>query len=162
MRLLIVDDEPYTREGLKEEIDWKKLGIDEILDADDGETARNMLEWFQPDLVITDIRMPNMDGISFAENFKEKCPESQLIFMSGYMEIEYLKKALKLSAVDFIEKPLDMDEVVEAARKALNAIQEKRQEKIDREKDQVQTREAKEERLVNYLKIRKTDRSLIL
>lgn len=74
------------------------------------------------------------------------------------MEIDYFKKALKLSAVDFIEKPLDMDEVVEAAKKALEAVRKERK----KETDWAQSREAREERLVNYLKIRKTDRNLVL
>ena len=158
MRLLIVDDEFYTREGLKEEIAWKDMGITEILDAGDGEQAMEMLEWFQPDLVITDIRMPNMDGLEFAQKLKEKCPGSQLLFMSGYMEIEYFKKAIQLSAVDFIEKPLDMDEVVAAAQKALKEVRQTKKNANERERSM----EALKERLVNYLKIRKIDLNLVL
>lgn len=92
MRLLIADDEDYVREGLISSIFWDKYGIDEIMQARDGREALTISSWFRPDIVLTDIRMPKLNGLEFAERLIRQCPDSKLLFMSGYMEIEYLKK----------------------------------------------------------------------
>ena len=91
MRILIADDEDYTREGLIASIDWDEFGIDEVMQAANGQEALKIVKWFHPDIVLTDIRMPKMDGIAFATELLENNRESRVIFISGYMEIEYLK-----------------------------------------------------------------------
>ena len=83
MKLLVVDDEEYTREGLVEEIARKKYGFSEIMQAQDGKMALKIAKWFRPDVVLTDIRMPRMDGIAFAGDLKKILNDCQLIFMSG-------------------------------------------------------------------------------
>ena len=125
MRLLIADDDDYTREGLKESIDWAQYGIDDILLAVDGAEALRISSIKKPEIVLTDIRMPKLNGIEFAERLTEKSPGSQLIFISGHMEVEYLRSAIKLSAVGYIEKPLKLAEVEQAILKCVRAIQEK-------------------------------------
>ena len=117
MRLLIADDEDYAREGLIESIPWEKYGIDEIMQAKDGREALTISGWFRPDIVLTDIRMPKLNGLEFAERLIRQCPDSKLLFMSGYMEIEYLKKAISLDAVEFVEKPIELDKVEQAVKK---------------------------------------------
>lgn len=129
MRVLIADDEDYTREGLIEAVDWEQYEIDEIMQAVNGAEAEKIAKWFCPDIVITDIRMPKLDGIAFAARLQEMNPESRIIFISGYMEIEYLKSAIRLDAVDFIEKPIELDAVNEALQKAVFEIQERKQGK---------------------------------
>ena len=108
MKILIADDEDYTREGLMEEIAWEEFGIDEIMQAVNGEEALKIVKWFRPDIVLSDIRMPKMDGIAFAEEMVRLIPGSKLIFMSGYMETDYLKSAIRLSVIDYIEKPVEV------------------------------------------------------
>jgi two-component system response regulator YesN len=125
MRLLIADDDDYTREGLKESIDWAQYGIDDILLAGDGAEALRISSIKKPEIVLTDIRMPKLNGIEFAEKLTEKSPGSQLIFISGHMEVEYLRSAIKLSAVEYIEKPLKLAEVEQAILKCIRALQEK-------------------------------------
>lgn len=83
MKILIADDEDYTREGLIDEIDWDTFGIDEIMQAANGEEAMRIVKWFRPDIVLSDIRMPKMDGIAFAEELLRLAPQSKLIFISG-------------------------------------------------------------------------------
>ena len=121
MKILIADDEDYTREGLIESIPWQEYGIDEIMQAVNGAEALKIAGWFRPDIVLTDIRMPQMDGIAFADRLMRENPDSRIIFMSGYMEIEYLKSAIRLSAVDYIEKPIDLEVVQEALRQLFGA-----------------------------------------
>lgn len=78
MRLLIADDEDYAREGLIESIPWEKYGIDEIMQAKDGREALTISGWFRPDIVLTDIRMPKLNGLEFAERLIRQCPDSKL------------------------------------------------------------------------------------
>ena len=126
MKILIADDEDYTREGLMESIDWDEFGIDEVMQASNGQEALKIAKWFHPDIVLTDIRMPKMDGIDFAAELLENSRESRVIFISGYMEIEYLKSAIRLSVVDYIEKPIDLAALKKALAKAVSEIRETR------------------------------------
>lgn len=128
MRLLIADDDDYTREGLSETIDFEKFGIQEVFLASDGAEALRLAALKKPDIVLTDIRMPKLNGIEFAEKLAETSPGCQLLFMSGYMDVEYLKSAIKLSAVEYIEKPLKLAEVEQAILKSVRTIQSKQKQ----------------------------------
>jgi Response regulator containing CheY-like receiver domain and AraC-type DNA-binding domain len=128
MRLLIADDDDYTREGLSETIDFEKFGIQEVFLACDGAEALRLAALRKPDIVLTDIRMPKLNGIEFAEKLAETSPGCQLLFMSGYMDVEYLKSAIKLSAVEYIEKPLKLAEVEQAILKSVLTIQSKQKQ----------------------------------
>ena len=118
MKLLIADDEKLTREGLKNGIAWEELGIDEIRLAHDGRDALRITETFLPDIVLTDVRMPHMDGIEMAKALKDRFPELSVIFMSGYSDREYLKAAIRLRAVSYVEKPIHLNEVSAAVAAA--------------------------------------------
>ena len=109
-----------------ESIDWDEFGIDEVMQASNGQEALKIAKWFHPDIVLTDIRMPKMDGIDFAAELLENNRESRVIFISGYMEIEYLKSAIRLSVVDYIEKPIDLAALKKALAKAVSEIRETR------------------------------------
>lgn len=100
-----------------------------MIQAQDGNSALQIARWFQPDIVITDIRMPKMDGIAFAKKLRRILPESQAMFITGYVEVEYLKDALDLSAVAFLEKPLNIEDLEAAAVRAVNQLREIRLQK---------------------------------
>ena len=157
MRILIADDEDYAREGLIESIPWEKYGIDEIMQAKDGREALTISGWFRPDIVLTDIRMPKLNGLEFAERLIRQCPDSKLLFMSGYMEIEYLKKAISLDAVEFVEKPIELDKEEQAVKKAVTFVREK--ELFEKKEGQWQKLER--QRLLNMLKLKTKDKALI-
>lgn len=106
MKLLIVDDDIYTREGLAETIPWNLYGIDDVMQAENGKEALHTVSWYLPDLIITDIRMPQKNGIDFCREAIRLVPDCKIIFITGYMQTEYLKDAIDLSAVAFIEKPI--------------------------------------------------------
>lgn len=118
-KLLIVDDESFTREGLMDLFDWKSLSVKEIRQAFDGINALEICKNFQPDILLTDVRMPRMDGIKLAFEIREIYPNCEIIFMSGYSDKEYLKSAIKLKAVNYIEKPLDEAELLETLKNAI-------------------------------------------
>ena len=126
MKILIADDEDYTREGLIESVSWEEYDIDEIMQAVNGLEAIGIAKWFRPDIILTDVRMPKIDGIEFATEVLNWNPGSRIIFMSGYMEIEYLKSAIRLAAIDYIEKPIDADVLCQALRKAVDEIKSSR------------------------------------
>jgi len=109
--LLIVDDEPSVRTGLRDCIEWSQYGIEVVGEANDGELALQLAEQLRPDLVITDVRMPIMDGIQFAYEVSSRLPATRILFISGYDDVEYLKSALKINAFDYMLKPVNLDEL---------------------------------------------------
>ena len=120
MKLLIADDEILTRNGLVTSIDWESLGIDQVFEASDGMEAYNTACTSKPDIILSDIRMPRLSGIEFAEKIKEILPDTSLIFMSGYSDKEYLKAAIRLKAITYVEKPLDLQEVKDSVQEAID------------------------------------------
>lgn len=118
MKLLIVDDEMLTRTGLVSSIAWEDLGIDEVYEASDGAEGLKMAEIHQPEIILSDVRMPRMSGIDMLYKVREHMPDTVFIFMSGYSDKEYLKAAIKLRAVNYVEKPLDLNEIEQAVRTA--------------------------------------------
>ena len=125
MKLLIVDDEELTRTGLISSIDWDSLGITEILQADDGVNGLEMARLYKPEIILCDVRMPRMTGIAMLERLEKFLPDSIPIFMSGYSDKEYLKAAIKLKAVNYIEKPLHPEEVRAAVLEAETLYKQK-------------------------------------
>ncbi len=124
MKLLLADDEKYTREGLYSRIDWNSLGIHQVELAGNGLEGMAKAREFYPDIILTDVRMPKMDGITMAFRIREYVPDCSIIFMSGYSDKEYLKAAIKLAAVSYVEKPLDEKEIQEALQAAVKAQKE--------------------------------------
>ncbi|MBQ7564011.1 MAG: response regulator [Lachnospiraceae bacterium] len=131
MNLLIVDDEKLTREGLLSSIDFSSLNIERIETAEDGLQGLKLCEGFQPDIVLTDVRMPKMDGIRMMEGIQEVYPDTAVIFMSGFSDKEYLKAAIKLHAVSYVEKPIDLAELTEALKDALSQVERNRPNKAE-------------------------------
>ena len=118
MKILIVDDEELTRAGLRASIDWQRFGIREVLQADDGIKGVEMAKKHKPDIILCDVRMPRMDGIHMLEEIESFLPNISAIFMSGFSDKEYLKAAIKLKAISYIEKPIDPVEICEALEQA--------------------------------------------
>lgn len=134
MKALMVEDEKLTREGIYHCIPWESLGISEILMAEDGEEGLQKALDCKPDIIIADVRMPRMDGISMAFELRKTLKRCQFIFVSGFCDKEYLMSAIELSAVNYIEKPIEPSELVEALKKSILQIaHEKRQEAMEAE-----------------------------
>ena len=125
MKLLVVDDDRYAREGILSCLPLADMGIHHVMQTHDGKTALEIVRWFCPDIIITDICMPRMDGMSFAAAVRRIQPECLLIFITGFAEIGYLKQAIELSAVAFVEKPLQPDELIRAVQNAICRHQER-------------------------------------
>lgn len=118
-KLLVADDEVFTREGITEQISFKEMNISDVRQAYDGINALEICSGFTPDILLTDVRMPRMDGIELANKLREINPYCEIIFMSGYSDKEYLKSAIKLKAVSYVEKPIDLEELEVALKSAV-------------------------------------------
>jgi Response regulator containing CheY-like receiver domain and AraC-type DNA-binding domain len=127
IRLLIVDDEQATRDGLLNHVDWRDLGVDIVKTADDGLQALQISDSYKPDIVLTDVKMPRMDGIQFAMKLKERLPQCIILFLSSYAEKEYLKSAIHLKALDFLEKPVNLSTIQEHIRAAVQVCNNERE-----------------------------------
>lgn len=131
MKLFIVDDEPIMRDGLSECYDWAQHGIEVVGTADDGNTALEKIYKVKPDIVLTDVKMPKMSGIEMADRLLND-PQTnhiKIIFVSGHGDLEYLKSAISMAAVDYILKPVQFDELAEVLDKAVGMIKKEEQQK---------------------------------
>lgn len=124
MKILIVDDESLVRSGLKNSINWENLGISGVLLAEDGIQALRIAQQQRPEIILTDVRMQRMNGIKLATRLRQELPDSHLIFMSGYSDKEYLKAAIQLKAVSYVEKPIICAEIEEAVKEAVRLRKE--------------------------------------
>ncbi|MBW4084551.1 response regulator [Paenibacillus sp. S150] len=127
-KLLIVDDEPTVRFGLRSYFNWSSYGIEIMGEADDGDVALRIIEKDPPDLILTDVRMPGMDGISLSRHIHAAYPQAKIIFVSGHDDADYLKSALKVSAVDYIFKPVNLEELSTVIQRVVSRLDAERAE----------------------------------
>ena len=120
-----MEDEKAIREGLLAMLPWEELGIGEICTEDNGEKGLAAARSFAPDIVLADIRMPRMTGLAMAERIAELLPKTQLILMSAFAEIEYYRAAIRLRAVDYVEKPIDRERLLAAVQTAIRRRSER-------------------------------------
>jgi two-component system, response regulator YesN len=109
LKVVLVDDEEIIRDGIYAAVDWETLGCEVVAQADDGEQALRMIEETGADVIITDIKMPFIDGLELIERVKPKYPGIYIIIISGHDEFHFAQKALKLGAFDYILKPIEID-----------------------------------------------------
>lgn len=129
LKLLIVDDEEFMREGLKVYLDWEQYSIKEILTAEDGITALEIVQAEKPDLVITDIKMPEMTGIELISRIKKILPECVCVIISGYNDFEYAKKSIALGVYYYMVKPIELEELKTVVSMAVEAVEKKIKER---------------------------------
>ncbi|MBM7563947.1 response regulator [Paenibacillus sacheonensis] len=128
MKLMIVDDEQLMRQGIRKKIQTTGLPLTVIAEAGDGMEALAKLREEEPDIVITDIRMPQMDGLAFLQEALQMRPELQFIVISGYGEFEYARKAIQYGVTDYLLKPVDKEELKESLTRIMRKIDSRRQQ----------------------------------
>ncbi|WP_270170736.1 response regulator [Paenibacillus sp. SYP-B4298] len=122
MRVMFVDDEPIIREGLHSLIDWRDAGFDECLEAPNAIAAMELMKASPPDLVITDIFMPEMSGIDFARQAKTEFPSIRFIILTGYEKFEYAREAVAIGISSYLVKPVLPDELKESVQSVVQEI----------------------------------------
>ncbi|QJC53190.1 response regulator [Paenibacillus albicereus] len=129
MNVLIVDDESHAREAAKLLVDWHGLGFQRVLEADNGEAAKMLMDEHGPILILTDIHMPITNGLRFMEWISTHHPDAKVIAISGYNDFDYVRKTMKYGGRDYILKPIDPDQLNEAVHRALEEHRAETKEK---------------------------------
>ena len=133
-KVLIVDDEPIIRKGLRNIINWKNFGCEVVAEAGDGLDGLELIRKHKPDIIITDIKMPETDGLSMIKQMKEDVPDSKIIILTGHRDFDYVHEALKLGVTDFLLKPSRIEELTSAISRAVKELkfQNQRSEEFDK------------------------------
>lgn len=134
LKIFLVEDEFVIREGIKNNIDWKANGYEFCGEASDGELAFPIIQKTKPDIVITDIRMPFMDGLELSRLIKKELPLTEIIILSGYEEFEYAKEAIKIGVSQYLCKPISGEELLKEINLLADKITERRKEQEIKEK----------------------------
>ena len=121
IKVFICEDESIVREGLRDMIPWEKYGFEFVGDAPDGEMALPMIRKLKPDVLITDITMPFMDGLSLSRIVMGELPNTKIMIISGYSDFEYARKAIELGVEQYLLKPVTRADMI----KALEGIKQK-------------------------------------
>lgn len=124
VQILLVDDESYVTESLAATIPWETLGIERVHQAVSALAAVDVLEAYDIDILVTDIRMPGMTGLELIVEVNERWPHIRSLLLTGYADFEYAKKALQLKAFDYILKPVDDEEFIKCVSAAMDSLKE--------------------------------------
>ncbi len=126
IKVFLVEDEIVMREGIKKNIPWEQEGFEFVGDASDGELAYPLIQKSRPDILITDIKMPFMDGIELSRLVKKDMPDIKIIFLTGYDEFAYAKEAISIGVAEYLLKPITSAQLIEVLHKVETSILEER------------------------------------
>lgn len=149
-QLMIVDDESKIRRGLSKFIDWESLGCSVMDTATNGDEAIKKIEEREPHIILTDIRMPLVNGLELAQYIHENKPNIQVIILTGFADFEYSRKAIAYNVVDFVLKPTTPDTIKVAVGKAIERLG--RQEQVNKQLHLLEEEKSRaNERIFDYL-----------
>lgn len=126
-KVLIIDDEEPLREAIRILGNWQDLEVDEIWEATDGKAGLKLLEQHKPDIVMVDMKMPELNGVEFLRIVEQEYPELLTIVISGYNDFEFTRQAIHARVVDYLLKPVNRQDLNQALRKAVDVLKAKRQ-----------------------------------
>jgi len=121
--MLVADDEKWIRERIISSIDWAKIGVVIAGEAADGEEALTLSRKLKPNIILSDIRMPEINGLEFLKIINEEGLGAKLIIISGYNDFDYAQKAIKLGVADYILKPVENTELINIVKKCIRQIE---------------------------------------
>lgn len=120
MKVLIVDDETDVRDSIRLLVHWGDFQITDVLEACDGAAAMELIRSEQPEIIFTDMKMPNVDGLTLLQWIGDNAPESKRIVISGYSDYTYIRKTMRHGGLDYLLKPINRNELLEALRNAVD------------------------------------------
>ncbi|MCR4763806.1 MAG: response regulator [Lachnospiraceae bacterium] len=144
IKVFLAEDEFVVREGIKNKIDWTAHGCEFCGEAGDGELAWSLIQKEQPDIVITDIKMPFMDGLVLARHIKADFPQTEIILLTGYEEFEYAQEAVRIGVARYLSKPISSENLIREVDAISEKILEKREERESARKYAEEMRERNE------------------
>lgn len=118
-KIVIIDDEPMVRKGLMTVINWEALGCKVIGEAGNGVEGLELIHAHHPDIILTDINMPEVDGLRMIREVKGELENAKIIILTGYRDFDYIHEAMQLGAYDYLLKPSKLDEIVKVVKKAV-------------------------------------------
>ena len=127
--IILVDDEEEVRKSIIKKIEWQSAGFKLVGDAENGEDAIEKIEVLEPDVVLTDIRMPYMDGLVLAEKIRQRYPSMKVVIFSGYDDFEHAQKAIKLNVTEYILKPVNVEELTSILKRIKGNLDREIEEK---------------------------------
>lgn len=142
LKVLILDDEFIIREGLCS-FPWNAYGCEVVGSAEDGEEGLELAQKLQPDIVLSDIKMPEMDGLEVAEKVKEQFPETEIVLLTGYDDFEFAQQALRIGVAEYLLKPIDFKALDAVVEKICGRIRKQQKQKTDYELLKEQYRKAR-------------------
>ena len=128
IKVFLVEDEYAIREGIKKSVDWEKNGFELVGEAGDGEVAFPKIVKSKPDILITDIRMPFMDGLELSKLVKKELPDIKIVVLSGYDDFNYAKEAISIGVEEYILKPVSGDKLMKELGRIAELVKNKKQE----------------------------------
>ena len=132
-RVLLADDEEEIRAGISRKIDWSSLGFALVGEAENGQEALELAEQLRPDVVLTDIKMPFMDGLELCRRLKQSLPAAKLVVFSGFDDFEYARQAIGMDVSEYILKPINAPELMDVLNKLKDQLDRQRLERRDME-----------------------------
>ena len=129
IKVFLVEDELVIRRGIKNSIEWEKAGYKFVGEASDGELAYPMIIKEKPDILITDIRMPFMDGLELSKLVRKELPDIKILILSGYDEFEYAKEAIRLGVTEYLLKPISSAKLMEVLDRVSVSIRQEKEDK---------------------------------
>jgi len=130
LKALVVDDEYLVRAGLCQTVDWEEYGIQIVGEASNGKEGLEMAMQLRPEIIVTDIRMPHMNGLELLRRLQEQRLDCVTIVLSGYDEFQYAQEAMRLGASHYLLKPVNIDELVETLQRVAQDFERLREERL--------------------------------
>lgn len=129
IKIFLVEDEVIIRDGIKNSIDWEREGYEFVGEAGDGELAYPLILKEKPDILLTDIKMPFMDGLELSAAVKKKLPDIKIIVLSGYNDFEFAQKGIEIGITNYLLKPISAGELLKAVGEVAVKIEKEREER---------------------------------
>ena len=136
-KVIIVDDEHMIRQGLSSMVNWEKYGCQVCAEATDGSEAQPLIRQYKPEILFTDIKMNEMDGLTMIRGIKETVPDCKIIVMTGYREFDYAKEAISMGVFEFLLKPMELERIHEVLGRAVDKLRQ--EQALKEEMEQYQT-----------------------
>lgn len=129
LKVFLVEDEIVIREGIKNNINWQQENLEFVGEASDGELAFPMIQRLKPDILITDIKMPFMNGLELSKLVKQELPHIKIIILSGYNEFDYAKEAITIGITEYLLKPISAIKLLDSVREVAKKIENENEKK---------------------------------
>lgn len=141
IKVFLVEDEVIIRKGVKNSIHWNEHNMEFVGEASDGELAYPLIKKEKPDILITDIKMPFMDGLELSRMVKKELPDTKIIILSGYNEFEYAKEAITIGVTEYLLKPISADKLLTSLIQISETIEIEKMQKEHLENDEQDIKE---------------------